>query len=66
MKTNYSEQEPDTKAINEAIEEQRYISAQTRIQDEKEAAELGMTIEEFYRERDEAHDDSWMLDAKIF
>lgn len=49
MKTNYNEQEPDIDAINEA----RFISAQTRIQDEREAAELGMTIEEFYRERDE-------------
>ena len=59
MKTNYSEMEPDIKAIEEA----RFISAQSRIQDEKEAAELGMTIEEYYRERDEAHDDSWMQKA---
>ena len=45
MKTNYSEQEPDIKAIEEA----RFISAQTRIQDEKEAKELGMSLEEFYQ-----------------
>lgn len=57
-KTNYSEQEPDIDAINEA----RFISAQTRIQDEKEAAELGMTLNEFYKERDEAHDDRYSQD----
>lgn len=56
MKYNYEEMEPDSKGEKEA----RYISAMTRIQDEKEAAQLGMTIEEYYRERDEMHDDSYL------
>ena len=46
---NYSDREPDIDSINEA----RLISQLTRIQDEKEAAEAGMTIEEYYRERDD-------------
>lgn len=49
------EEEPDIKSIEEA----RFISAQTRIQDEKEAAELGMSYEEFLRERDEMMDDKY-------
>lgn len=61
-KTNYNDMEPDLKMMAEA----RYISQQTRIQDEREAAELGMTVEEFYRERDEMHDDSWMEKATQF
>lgn len=62
MKTNYSEQEPDLQAINEA----RFISAQTRIQDEKEAAQLGMTLEEFYKERDEMMDDRYSQDTNPY
>ena len=40
-----ADQIPDLQAIEEA----RFISAQTRIQDEKEAKELGMSLEEFYQ-----------------
>ena len=62
MKTNYSEMEPDIKAIEEA----RFISAQTRIQDEKEAKELGMTIEEFYKERDAMLDAQYLEDTNVY
>jgi uncharacterized membrane protein len=55
MKTNYSDLEPDLKSDAEA----RFISAQTRIQDEREAAELGMTTEQYYKERDEMINDSY-------
>ena len=57
-----SEQEPDI----DAIEEARFISAQTRIQDEKEAAELGMTIEEFYKERDAMLDAQYVEDTNVY
>ena len=62
MKTNYSEQEPDLKSIEEA----RFISAQTRIQDEKEAKELGMTIEEYYKERDAMLDAQYVEDTNVY
>ena len=62
MKTNYSEMEPDI----DAIEEARFISAQTRIQDEKEAKELGMTIEEFYKERDAMLDAQYLEDTNVY
>lgn len=48
--------EPDLKTDAEV----RFISAQTRIQDEKEAKELGMTLDEFYKERDEMHNDEYL------
>ena len=62
MKTNYSEQEPDIDSINEA----RFISAQTRIQDEKEAKELGMTYEEFLKERDVMLDAQYLEDTNVY
>ena len=62
MKVNYSDLEPDLKSDAEA----RFISAQTRIQDEKEAAQLGMTIQEYYKERDAMMNDEMALDTNIY
>lgn len=59
MKTNYREQEPDLDSIAETHEDARRI----REEDMAEAKKLGMTIEEFYRERDEMKDDSWMEES---
>lgn len=62
MKTNYSDLEPDLKGMAEA----RFISAQTRIQDEKEAAQLGMTIENYYKERDAMLDAQYVEDTNVY
>lgn len=54
------EREPDEKRSNEEFAEMKLISGLTEIEDRKNAEQLGMTIEEYYRERDEMHDDSWI------
>ncbi len=53
---------PDLDAIAETHEDAR----RAREEDKEEAKKLGMTLDEFYRERDAMRDDEWMLDAKIF